>query len=58
MKRLASLAAAVRGAIGPREAGLLIGLGLLGYGASEVYRPAGFIVPGAVLLYVVIAGLR
>jgi hypothetical protein len=58
MKRLASLTAAVGRAIGPREAGLLIGLGLLGYGASLVYWPAGFMLPATVLLYVVIAGLR
>lgn len=59
MKNLARrFAAAVAGLIGPREAGLIMGLALLGYGAALVYPPAGFILPAAVLLYVVIAGLR
>jgi hypothetical protein len=59
MKNLAKrLAATLANMIGPREVGLLAGLALLGYGAGSVYLPAGFFLPGAVLLYVVIAGLR
>lgn len=58
MTRLANLGSAIAGLIGPRESGLLAGLGLLGYGAFQVYPPAGFFLPGAVLLYAVIAGLR
>lgn len=57
MKRLASGIAAIARTVGPREAGLLIGLGLVGYGAAQVYPPAGFVLPGMVLLYVAIAGL-
>lgn len=53
----AAIGAAVR-SVGPREGALLLGLGLLGYGASQVYWPAGFVLPAAVLLYVAIAGLR
>ena len=44
--------------IGPREAALLIGLALLAYGAGFVFWAAGFILPGLVLLYVAIVGLR
>jgi hypothetical protein len=44
--------------IGPCEAALLSGLGLVGYGAGVVYRLAGFIVPGVVVLSVAIVGLR
>lgn len=58
MRRLASIAGAIGKVIGPREIGLLAGLVLVGYGAWSVYPPAGFVAPGAVLLYVVIAGLR
>jgi hypothetical protein len=58
MKHLKSAAAWLSGLIGPREAGLLSGLVLLGYGAHLVYPPAAFALPGAVLLYVAIAGLR
>lgn len=49
---------AIATAIGPRELALLIGLGLLGYGYGSIWRPLGFIAPGAVLLYVTIRGLR
>jgi hypothetical protein len=58
MKHLKSAAVWLSGLIGPREFGLLSGLALLGYGAGAVYPPAGFVLPGAVLLYVAIAGLR
>ena len=53
----AGIGAALR-SIGPREAALLIGLALLAYGAGFVYWAAGFILPGIVLLYVAIIGLR
>ena len=49
---------AILKSVGPREAALLIGLALLAYGAGFVYWAAGFILPGIVLLYVAIIGLR
>lgn len=66
MKKFASrvIASCGRGAkaiatvIGVREAMLLSGLGLVGYGAGSVYLPAGFFLPGAVLLFCAIVGLR
>jgi hypothetical protein len=48
----------VKSAIGAREAMLLAGLGLVSYGAAGVYPPAAFFLPGAVLVFVAIAGLR
>lgn len=42
----------------PRDLILLIGLGLLAYGAWLVFPPAGFIVPGAILSSVAIFGVR
>jgi len=48
----------VASGIGPREFGLLAGLGLVGYGAGLVWPPAGLVLPGAVLLYVSIFGLK
>lgn len=54
MKLLQRLAGAVDG----RDVLLAIGVGLLGYGIWLVYPPAGFAVPGAVLAYVAIAGVR
>jgi hypothetical protein len=37
---------------------MFAGLGLLGYGASLVYWPAGFLVPGAILVAVAVFGVR
>ena len=50
--------AAVTNAVGPRELGLLIGLLMIGYGAGLVWLPAGLFLPGAVLLYISIFGLK
>jgi hypothetical protein len=55
---IVSIVKAIVGSIGPREAALLLGLSLLGYGAGYIYWAAGFILPSAVLLYVAIVGLR
>jgi hypothetical protein len=41
-----------------RDATLFTGLGLLGYGLFQVYPPAGFIVPGAILAAVATLGTR
>lgn len=49
--------AAISLIVGVREAMLLSGLGLVGYGAGIVYWPAGFFLPGAVLLFCAISGL-
>lgn len=54
----ASAAAAIAGAIGPRELGLFAGLGLIGAGAGLVWLPAGLFLPGVVILYVTICGLK
>lgn len=54
-KVIPALVAAVRWVareIELRDVFLLTGLVLLGYGAGQVYRPAGFILPGLVLLWV------
>ena len=55
--RLNNFIGAIASSIGPREGALLLGLGLLGYGASLVYWAAGFLLPGIVLIYVAIVGL-
>jgi hypothetical protein len=55
---VSSAAAAIAGELGAREIALLLGLGLVGYGAGLIYVPAGFVLPGAVLLYVSIVGLK
>lgn len=44
--------------VGIREVMLIAGLGLVSWGAGMVYVPAGFFIPGAVLVYIAIAGLR
>lgn len=41
-----------------RDLVLLAGLGLAGYGAAQIFLPAGFLLPGAVLVYVAIFGVR
>jgi hypothetical protein len=48
---------AIGAAIGPRECALIGGLGLVAYGLYGIYPPAALFVPGAVLVYVSIAGL-
>ena len=53
-----SLLKTLSAAIGAREVALLVGLGLTAYGASLVWWPATFVIPGTVLLYVSIAGLH
>jgi hypothetical protein len=53
-----SAAAAIAGQLGPRELALLLGLGLVGYGAGLVWLPVGLMAPGLVLLYVSIFGLK
>lgn len=53
-----NLASRVFAAIEARELILLVGLAAVGYGAGSVYLPAGFFVPGAVLLFVAINGTR
>jgi hypothetical protein len=58
MKRLARLAAALAEIVGWRESALLAGLGLVAYGAHAIYAPAAFFIPGCVLLYLAIVGLR
>jgi hypothetical protein len=58
VKLAAALLAAALKPFGPREIALLSGLALVAYGASQVYPPAGAFIPGAVLLYIAIAGLR
>jgi hypothetical protein len=44
--------------IGMRELTLYMGLGLAGYGLYQIYPPAAFVAPGAVLDYVAIFGVR
>lgn len=44
-------AATLAKAIGPDTAVHALGLVLLGLGAAQVYRPAGLIVPGALLVW-------
>jgi hypothetical protein len=59
MKNLAkAAAAAIAKTIGGREITLLAGLGLLGFGAGAIWLPLGLMLPGVVLLYVAIFGLR
>ena len=53
-----NLAKRLVSAIEARELMLLVGLGAVGYGAGSVYLPAGFFIPGAVLLFVSINGTR
>lgn len=57
-RAIGRMTAAIGKAIGAREAMLLSGLALLGYGAGSIYWPAGFFLPGAVLLFCAIIGLR
>lgn len=43
---------------GPRELALVAGLALLAYGAYQLSPPAAEIVPGAILVYLAIVGLK
>jgi hypothetical protein len=59
MRRLANrVVRTFTDAIGAREATLILGVAMVGYGAGSICPPAGFICPGLVLLYVAIFGLR
>jgi hypothetical protein len=58
MKRFAALIKAAGASVGFREAALLVGLGLVGYGAGSLLPAAAYLLPGAVLVYIAIAGLR
>lgn len=40
------------------DAAVVVGFGLLTYGAAIIYSPAGFIVPGVLLLAVGVIGAR
>lgn len=53
-----ALAKAVSSVIGPPEVAFLIGLVMVGYGAGLVWLPAGIFLPGMILLYVSIFGLK
>lgn len=41
-----------------RDAVFAVGLGLMGFGLWQVYEPAAFVVPGAVLAAVGVFGAR
>jgi hypothetical protein len=52
------LMAAIGELVDMRDLLLLAGLGLVGFGLWDVYRPASFAVPGAVLTGVAVFGVR
>jgi len=54
---LRSAAAKLAAAVAARELALLIGLALLAGGAAQIYPPAAYLVPGAILVYVAIKGI-
>ena len=62
MKAVAKIARAVGGwiaaNIGFRELLLFAGAGLCGWGAALVWPPAGFVLPGLMLGYVSIFGVK
>ena len=58
MRMIKAAAAFVGTVVGGRELALALGLVLLGYGASLVYLPAGFILAGVILVYVAVFGVR
>lgn len=62
MRRLARFAVAlaewIARSFGAGEILLVGGLALVGAGAHQVYAPAGFIVPGAVMLAFAAFGIR
>lgn len=49
---LRRLLAAIGGSIGVDDVLLVIGVALLAYGAGLIYQPAGYLVPGAVLVWI------
>jgi hypothetical protein len=55
---LRSAASAFTKIIGAREAMLFVGVGLVAGGLEQVSPPAALWVPGAILVYVAVAGLR
>jgi len=57
-KAFGAIWSTVRSALGVREILLVIGACLLGYGSFLIWAPAGFVVPGAVLAYVAIFGVK
>lgn len=58
MKFISAVASAIANNIGARELTLGVGLGILGYGLSLVNLPAALIIPGAILIYVSVFGVR
>jgi hypothetical protein len=58
MKILAALLAALIKPFGPRELALILGLVLIAFGAYHLSPPAAAILPGAILVYIAIAGLK
>ena len=60
MKFAASFRAAMKwlaATIEIQELALVAGLALVAYGAAQIYPPAASLLPGAVLVYVAIAGV-
>ena len=55
---LAALVGLIAAPFGTRELLLILGLGLVGYGAALVYWPAGFLAPGVIITGVAIFGTR
>ena len=53
-----TLAVFVARSFGVGEVMLVGGLALTGYGAWQVYPPAGFFIPGAIMLALVAFGVR
>lgn len=52
------LLAAIGKQVDMRDAMLIVGLVLVGVGLWDVYRPASFVLPGAVLAGVAVFGVR
>jgi hypothetical protein len=52
-----ALFCALASVFGPRELALILGLALIAYGAQQIFPPAAAILPGAVFVYIAIAGL-
>jgi len=55
---LVRVAAALASPIGFRELMLFAGAGLIGFGAAQIYPPAGWALPGLILAGVAIFGVR
>jgi hypothetical protein len=58
MQKIRNIASAALKSVGMREIFLISGLGLLGYGLSLVFWPAAFGIPGAILVFVAIFGVK